>query len=322
MAGDHACAVDQDKRAWCWGDGVWGQLGTGKREEISEPTRLELEGVVEAAVTFQASCFLLESGQGQSQNQSHVQCVGQTTHGMLGRGDTPGPGKQLAPVEGLDDASGLIAGYQFFCALRSRGKVSCWGGGHSGQMGKGAATTDNPRPVEVPELGPVESLTAGTQHVLALLEGGEVRGWGANWYGVLGSEGETLPCKAYGHLRCQLSHAPISGLSEVRQIASGDQHACAVHDDGTVSCWGLAADGAIGEPDADSCTKLDTHGAHCSTPRKIEGLAEVAEVVAGEAHSCARHQDGTVSCWGRNDAGQLGDGTKNSRPTPAPVKRP
>ena len=42
-------------------------------------------------------------------------------------------------------------------------------------------------------------------------------------------------------------------------------------------------------------------------------------VTAGGQTSCATHNDGTLWCWGRNNFGQLGDGTTTPRPTPAPV---
>ena len=42
----------------------------------------------------------------------------------------------------------------------------------------------------------------------------------------------------------------------------------------------------------------------------------------GFAHSCALHTTGEVSCWGRNDDGQLGngeDGLENNSPIPVKV---
>lgn len=43
------------------------------------------------------------------------------------------------------------------------------------------------------------------------------------------------------------------------------------------------------------------------------------EIVAGLLFSCALFDTGSVSCWGRNDWGQLGDGTNNDRSVPVDV---
>jgi len=46
---------------------------------------------------------------------------------------------------------------------------------------------------------------------------------------------------------------------------------------------------------------------------------EASRLAAGSAHTCAVWPDRTVRCWGRNDRGQLGDGTTVSHVAPEPV---
>jgi alpha-tubulin suppressor-like RCC1 family protein len=43
-----------------------------------------------------------------------------------------------------------------------------------------------------------------------------------------------------------------------------------------------------------------------STPVSVPGLADAEEIALGKSHACARRSDGTVSCWGEGDRGQLG----------------
>jgi alpha-tubulin suppressor-like RCC1 family protein len=45
----------------------------------------------------------------------------------------------------------------------------------------------------------------------------------------------------------------------------------------------------------------------------------VAALAAGSTHACLRRLDGTVACWGRNDDGQLGDGTRTPHATAGAV---
>src|SRR5437762_2450541 len=49
------------------------------------------------------------------------------------------------------------------------------------------------------------------------------------------------------------------------------------------------------------------------------GFHTAAGIRLGQAHTCARMSDGSVSYWGANMSGQLGDGTTTPRPAPTPV---
>jgi serine/threonine-protein kinase len=43
-------------------------------------------------------------------------------------------------------------------------------------------------------------------------------------------------------------------------------------------------------------------------PRPVEGVEDAVDVSVGDEFACARRQNGAVSCWGRNEEGQLGIG--------------
>src|SRR5690606_18161829 len=43
-------------------------------------------------------------------------------------------------------------------------------------------------------------------------------------------------------------------------------------------------------------------------------------IEAGGNHTCATLANGNVRCWGRNNGGQLGDGSTTDRATPVPVQ--
>jgi alpha-tubulin suppressor-like RCC1 family protein len=51
----------------------------------------------------------------------------------------------------------------------------------------------------------------------------------------------------------------------------------------------------------------------------ITSLTGLTKLALGHEHSCAIVAGGMVSCWGRNDAGQLGDGTTSDHASPAMV---
>lgn len=89
------------------------------------------------------------------------------------------------------------------------------------------------------------------------------------------------------------------GCARVGQrIASGNFHACALHDGG-VACWGAGSAGALGSGPYDGG----------QLPRYVLGVTSAVEVTTGDSASCARTAGGGVRCWGSNVLGQLGDGT-------------
>ena len=83
---------------------------------------------------------------------------------------------------------------------------------------------------------------------------------------------------------------------------------------GTVGAAGTTGDaGAAADADAASDGALPADAAPSPTACSVD-------LVASTYHLCARKADGTLWCWGKNDSGQIGDGTKSaSAPKPTQV---
>lgn len=95
-------------------------------------------------------------------------------------------------------------------------------------------------------------------------------------------------------------------------VSAGAFHTCAVAVDGAAWCWGRNDSGQIGTGSRfgpDSCLKNSSWLACSPKPVRVSGIKNAVTVAAGYAHSCALLADGTIKCWGKNDAGQLGDFT-------------
>ncbi len=90
-------------------------------------------------------------------------------------------------------------------------------------------------------------------------------------------------------------------LGTVSDIAVGSAHACAVTPAGGVVCWGDNRMGQSGQADPASNQSF-------SLPTEVPGLTNVTQLALGSRTSYALHADGTISAWGYNEVGQLGDG--------------
>jgi cysteine-rich repeat protein len=147
----------------------------------------------------------------------------------------------------------------------------------------------------------VVALTAGASHTCALLAGGHVRCWGGNDDGQLG-----LGTTAAQSDREPYELGPIALGEPVTQVAAGGHHTCAVTESGALRCWGDNTQGQLGLEHTDAIGDDELPTAEVST---VDLQLDVLEVTAGGDTTCALLSDHTVSCWGGNEAGQLGLGS-------------
>jgi alpha-tubulin suppressor-like RCC1 family protein len=106
-----------------------------------------------------------------------------------------------------------------------------------------------------------------------------------------------------------VSHA-TTRIIAAAAIRAGDSHMCFVSDLAEAYCWGRNVNGELGIGESDTVTTL---------PRKVRSDAAFADLSLGDAHSCGVSTAGEAYCWGANENGQLGDGSRTSHLTPVPV---
>lgn len=102
----------------------------------------------------------------------------------------------------------------------------------------------------------------------------------------------------------------VSNLVDAVELAVGIDHSCALRADGSVACWGSNDVGQIGATTVDVMV---------TSPTMVTGLPPVVHVASAAYATCAATAGGEVWCWGGNDEGTLGDGTRTSRLSPAMV---
>lgn len=97
-----------------------------------------------------------------------------------------------------------------------------------------------------------------------------------------------------------------------------DGFVCGVALTGAAYCWGFNSHGELG---IDSSTGPEACGPlFCSSkPVPVAGGLTFAKVAAGGNFACALTATGVAYCWGKNDGGQLGNGTTTDSLVPTPV---
>ncbi|MFK7779585.1 MAG: RCC1 repeat-containing protein, partial [Candidatus Gracilibacteria bacterium] len=288
---DHTCALLDTGGMQCWGSNQFGQLGNGETLLLngsSQASRLPVDvsglnsGVAKISVGQRISCAVLDNGS--------VKCWGYNVFGQLGDGTKT---HSSVPVNASGLNSGIVdisLGGSHSCVLLDTGGMKCWGNNSNGQLGDGTRNLSL-TPVNVSGLSSgIVDISLGNAYSCALLDSGTIECWGANYNGQL------------GNLTAKYSVIPVkvSGLnSGIVSISSGNNHSCALLDNGSVKCWGLNTWGQLGDGTTNESFE----------PINVTGLSGVSGISGGSDYTCALLNTGSIKCWGSNPYGQLGDGT-------------
>ncbi|MBI4538217.1 MAG: hypothetical protein HY704_01735 [Gemmatimonadetes bacterium] len=97
---------------------------------------------------------------------------------------------------------------------------------------------------------------------------------------------------------------------EFRTVAAGAFHSCGVTVNRAAFCWGSNSSGQLG---------IGSDRRLARRPQPAAASVRWASVSAGDAHTCGVTTEGALYCWGRNEFGQVGDGTRRERPVPTRV---
>ena len=255
--------------------------------------------------------------------EGEVRCWGRDKHGELGDGGGANKPKHIG-VDLGGKATQIMLASQFGCALLESKKVKCWGTGHIANDGKtytNAKATDvagvsgaeelaasgavacartgdgvvcwggDPATNSTPPKGAFTQIAAGFSHACALDAKGAVTCWGSGDWGGKGAYAKPA-------------------LGTVTQVVAGDRHACALTKDGKVKCWGSNDAGQLG-------AKSDTN-VHAKAV-DVSGVTGAKRLVVGEASTCAVLASGGIKCWGANNEGELGLGSRTPEERPSAV---
>jgi len=295
--GLHTCALTLAGAAWCWGTNGDGRLGDGT-------TNLGLAPVpVQGGVTFASlsagdahTCGLDSSGQ--------AYCWGSNSYGQLGDSTKVGstsPGAVHQPA-GVTFTQ-VVSGARHSCGLTSGGQAYCWGYNGDGQLGIGAAV-QSLIPAAVTQGGVTyTSIYTEYQHTCALDSSGQAYCWGLNGNGQLGDNSTTTR-------KTPVAVSQPGGVTFV-QLSLGSNNSCGLTSGGQEYCWGSNGNGQLGIGSLTSSL----------TPVAVSQPVGVTfgSISSGAAQNFGLDSGGQTWGWGRNNWGQMGDGTTTQRTSPVAV---
>jgi alpha-tubulin suppressor-like RCC1 family protein len=250
-----------------------GQLGDGVKDhgyvdpdgyDVS-PAPVRVSGITNAtqvSVGGSVACAVLSGGS--------VECWG--SGDQLGNGAETDSSTPVR-VSGITSAIQVSVGSGSTCAVLSDHTVFCWGDGGYGQLGNGT-TASSATPVRVGGITSATQVSRGDfdGHTCAVLSGGTVSCWGANWFGQLGDGVIDHGHKDSAGNDFSSTPVKVSGITNATEVSVGSSGSCAILSGGSVECWGLGSTGALGDGVSDHGHR-DPNGRDFSpTPVSVVGL--------------------------------------------------
>ena len=326
--GAHSCALHEGGTISCWGQNILGQLGYWRDDFSLVPVEVaDITDAIAVSAGEEHSCAVRQGGA--------VSCWGNNWYGQLGNGDT---GVALTPEEvvGLTDAIAVSAGRDHSCALRLGGRVSCWGWGKVRLGWLGGGTDEGSLvPVGVVDITDAIAISAGERHSCAVRRAGAVSCWGWNAFGQLGKGASGYSLVPVGVVG--INGTADTSASEAQQttttVPSADQNSNKEStDEFSVSPELKTPDNKARDataletqqstqsvPSADQNSNKESTDEFSVSPEPKTPYNKATAVAVGGRNSCSLYEGGFIYCWGYNDSGELGNGTRDDSLVPVGV---
>jgi len=287
-------AVKTDGTLWTWGNNQFGGLGHSDTTKRSSPTQV-------GAGTDWLMADTDRYSSGGLKTDGTLWTWGRGHAGILGGGNNT---DISSPVQVGVDTDWVIfnSGINSMGSIKTDGTLWMWGRGNEGQLGDGSTLTKS-SPVQESTLGTTwVSFDVGTDHCGAINEANELWMWGNNNFGHLADE--TIITRSN-------PQQTVSNTGDWSQVACGSDGTIAVKTDGTLWGWGQNNVGQIGD---------GTIVNKSSPVQNVAGGTDWTTVTAGSNSDTFSALRGETAyglwTWGKNDRGELGDGTTVDKSSP------
>ena len=292
----HSCGLTAAGAAYCWGGNGDGQLGAPSIASWAHQPVAVAGGLTFTQISAGDShtCAITAAGA--------AYCWGDNGVGQLGNNSTTDSNVPVAVSGGIAfaniSASANAGGNAKTCGVATNGRGYCWGSDTNGEIGDGGTISysiSDTKLVPTQVAGPTnfKSIATGMFHVCGVLTTGAGYCWGSGGSGKLG----------IGSDDDASAPTALATAQTFLQIEAGYMHTCGITTSFALHCWGANVNGESG-------TASDV--GQTSRAPTLAAAGEWSEVNLGgsAAHTCMISRDRlSVRCMGRNDTGQLGNGT-------------
>ncbi len=296
-----AFALGTDKKLRMWGRGVNGIFGLETSSSTIVDTfdteYLDGELIRDFDVGSNTMCAIRDS-------DGKVYCSGYSSSYY----DIPGKTSQQNTPVYISSMSTSIQQLSMSqrsgCYITTSGYLYCWGW-DNGRFGRG--TTDQKLSSPTYITRSIAKVDSGYgYHTCILTTSAQVKCAGYNSNYQTGKDSNTTE---------RVSSWYTVPLVDPIDIALGENHSIALQSNGEVKVWGKGSSGQLGN--GSTTTRV-------SDPVNVQfedgtNITTAVKISAGLNGGCAILEDSSVYCWGRNDYGQLGDGTTTNSLYAKPV---
>lgn len=271
------CGILTNGQIRCWGYNGWGNLGDGTSSDKYTPTVID-SGISYSSASQQSGsvCGLTTAG--------IVKCWGDNTNGQLGINTNIVPSPQL--IRSDLSFSSLSIG-RTGCGITASNSLYCWG------LNPGDGSSSKSSPIQIDETLKVNTVSNSQLKSCYINSLSQLICWG-NTVGDGTTNNLYIPTM-------------IDKQTVYKNIYAGDWAVCGITNSDALKCWGSNNSGQVG--DGTTTDKL--------SPANIDSGTTYSKVILGIGdHNCGITNSGKLKCWGRNNYGQLGDGTTTNKLVP------
>lgn len=248
--------------------------------------------------------------------QGALYCWGANDEGRLGTGDTT---SRLRPtrVGTESDWKAVATGFSSTLALKTDGTMWSFGGNDRGQLGLGDLTARSKPDGPIGGRADWTAIATRFNHACALAKDGSLWCWGENSEGQLGRNDPAPPtshevCRAPStDSVCRYTPTPVTTLTDVFTVDTGDGHTCATKTDGSLWCWGRNSSCQLGR----AC-EMDAV-IQSRQPMRVGNDTDWKLVRSGQDTTCGV-RGGAAYCWGASDTDKKTGGIDMGIPGVAP----